>query len=318
MSGGGSSADPYYTSAPPKTNQGIARPKRLEIDPQGKKKYVYDCANCGNEFKKDSPRRYKNAYCGELCRGAAFAALGAARKGQPRSEEDCRKMGLGQERAWNDPEKRESRLKGIRGGKPRAPNKNPRVSKRKTYHYTCSGCGIHFETTVKRKGEHKYHSSECRDRNQGKYQKRGEIVTCANPNCTNQFYRKASRGDRKYCSMDCAKTDPNYWQKVAETMKERYGRKWEWPGWEEKRTDSMIWDPIAARIRELDQQRCQSCNKDWEKGQDRFPVHHILPWSQGGPDEEWNLILLCPRCHRKTDAQRGPVRFPNPYQEKLS
>lgn len=29
--------------------------------------------------------------------------------------------------------------------------------------------------------------------------------------------------------------------------------------------------------------------------------HHIIPTSQGGPDEEWNIISLCEErgCHRK-------------------
>lgn len=26
-------------------------------------------------------------------------------------------------------------------------------------------------------------------------------------------------------------------------------------------------------------------------------VHHIIPRSQGGPDEEWNLITLCHKHH---------------------
>jgi hypothetical protein len=317
LSGGGSSTDPYYTPTPSQSNQDATKPKRIEIDSQGKKKYVYDCANCGNEFKNDSPRRYKNAYCGEKCRRAAFGALGTAKKGQHRSEEDRKKMSEGQKKAWKNPQKRENRMKGKKSRKQRGPNKNPRKSKGKTYHYTCSGCGKHFETKVKRKGEQKYHSNECKNKNQGRFQRKGEYVPCANPNCNNQFYKKASREDKKYCSMDCAKSDPNYWQRVAETMKERYGRNWEWQGWEEKRTDPQIWEPLAAKMRNQDQQKCQSCNEDWKRGQDRFPVHHIIPWSQGGPDEDWNLILLCPRCHRKTDAQGGPVRFPNPYQEKL-
>ena len=75
--------------------------------------------------------------------------------------------------------------------------------------------------------------------------------------------------------------------------------------------------PIAAKIRAKDDDQCQSCDTEWEKGQNRFPVHHILPKSLGGPDEEWNLITLCPSCHPKTDKRGGPVRYPTESQTKL-
>lgn len=28
-------------------------------------------------------------------------------------------------------------------------------------------------------------------------------------------------------------------------------------------------------------------------------VHHILPFSQGGPDQYWNYVSLCRKCHMK-------------------
>ena len=44
----------------------------------------------------------------------------------------------------------------------------------------------------------------------------------------------------------------------------------------------------------MDYYRCRvwgcSCRKNIE-------VHHIVPRSKGGPNEEWNLITLCPYHH---------------------
>lgn len=42
-------------------------------------------------------------------------------------------------------------------------------------------------------------------------------------------------------------------------------------------------------------------NKCRRKGcriKSNLEVHHIIPRSQGGPDDEWNLITLCRECHR--------------------
>lgn len=47
-----------------------------------------------------------------------------------------------------------------------------------------------------------------------------------------------------------------------------------------------------AHIRERDGHRCRVCGVA-----QNLHVHHILFRSQGGPDEDWNLITLCSSCH---------------------
>jgi 5-methylcytosine-specific restriction endonuclease McrA len=49
---------------------------------------------------------------------------------------------------------------------------------------------------------------------------------------------------------------------------------------------------VRRAVRERDHGYCRWCG-DPRNGQ----LHHILYRSQGGVDEEWNLILLCNRCH---------------------
>lgn len=34
-------------------------------------------------------------------------------------------------------------------------------------------------------------------------------------------------------------------------------------------------------------------------------VHHIIPVSEGGDNEQENLILLCPNCHKKSSPKFG-------------
>lgn len=301
--------DPIHQPISSKKNNPV-KPKRIEVDAGGKKWYVYDCANCNKEFKTRTPKKYRNAYCGEDCRRNALGKLGSSKKGVPRSERDKKKISGGSTAAWEDPTKRKNREQGMKKN-PRGKDKKKRASRKKEYSHVCAQCGQTFKNSRK---DAKYCSRDC----SSEAQKKGKNKTCAHPDCNKEFYVKPSKEeDRKYCSMDCAKSDPAYWDKVAGTQKARYGRSWELPGWSEKRTDPQVWEPIAAKIRAKDDDQCQSCDKEWKRGQKRFPVHHILPESLGGPDEEWNLITLCPQCHPKTDKKGGPVRYPFESQTKL-
>lgn len=229
-------------------------------------------------------------------------------------------MSEGQEQTWQDPEIRSRRLAGMKTN-PRGKDKSKRKSRKKEYKYVCDGCGKAFTTSRKRTGKRKFHNARCRNDWQSR-QKKGKTVECANPNCTTKVYRKPSRLDRKYCSMACAKSDPGYWKDVADTKKKNAHRDWPWYGWREKRTERRYWDPIAASVRERDGHTCQGCGVKWKRRIDgrskpRFAVHHIIPRRKGGPDEPWNLITLCPKCHRETDAQGGPVRYPHQYQTRI-
>ena len=309
MSGGSYSAVPYYQPNVKPNNKDVVKPLRIEKDSKGKRLYYYSCQECGKEFKSGRRKQYSKTYCGEACRIEAFAAIAAKRRGTKRTEEDIKKISKGQKKVWNDLEVRNRRIKGMHENS-RGSDKKPRKSRKKKNVYTCSGCGRIFETSRKKTGKRKYHSKTCRNENQGKFQKKGTLETCANPNCENEFYRKKSRKDRKYCSMNCAKSDPNYWKKVSETQKEQSKRDWEWAGWDDWRTDRQVWDPIARRIRNGDNRVCQSCDKKWKRGMRTFHVHHILPRRLGGPDEDWNLITLCPSCHARTEGRGGPIRYP--------
>lgn len=37
---------------------------------------------------------------------------------------------------------------------------------------------------------------------------------------------------------------------------------------------------------------------------DGLQIHHVVHRSQGGPDEPWNLITLCPMCHQLAHGER--------------
>lgn len=41
---------------------------------------------------------------------------------------------------------------------------------------------------------------------------------------------------------------------------------------------------------------CKDCNNKFEI--EEMELHHLIPVSQGGIDEEKNLVMLCKKCHR--------------------
>jgi 5-methylcytosine-specific restriction endonuclease McrA len=316
MSGGKSSAAPIHQPSKPPDESAYQKPKRVESKPSGGKEYYYDCAGCGTEFSRPRHRPSQKKYCGDDCRNKAFGAIGTARKGQTRTSKERRNISKGQRESWADSKRKKKRLEKSKGAKRRGPDKKKRASKARNYSYQCTGCGKRFSTKRKRTGKERFCTTDCRNKWQSS-KKKGEDVECANPNCDKKFYQKASRKDRKYCSKECADADPARWKRMGDTRRERYGRDWEWTGWNEKRTDRNIWDPIAAAVRKRDGYKCQACGVKWHRNEKKFPVHHILPRKKGGPDEPWNLMTLCPSCHRKTDAQGGPVRYPFESQTKL-
>ena len=47
-------------------------------------------------------------------------------------------------------------------------------------------------------------------------------------------------------------------------------------------------------------------------------IHHILPWEQGGPTNIDNLVLLCPKCHRRAHRDDHQHAYYKRRRHKLS
>lgn len=80
----------------------------------------------------------------------------------------------------------------------------------------------------------------------------------------------------------------------------------------QKFNNMTVWnrgrDPYSLRILYRDNFTCQDCGKFLAYKNEhgiRIPidvgleVHHIVPVSEGGGDEQSNLITLCSACHKK-------------------
>lgn len=109
--------------------------------------------------------------------------------------------------------------------------------------------------------------------------------------------RAAKEAQTRFCSSEC---------KGIKYQKERRGRGN--PSWEggffdiASRVRSLLgetdWDRLAPQVREPE---CECCGAVASEDGRAHHVHHIIPVLAGGTNEDWNLMTLCPSCHRRVE-----------------
>ncbi len=85
---------------------------------------------------------------------------------------------------------------------------------------------------------------------------------------------------------------------IKEYEKEQFDQDMIWILKTNYKRDQKIRDKVLKRSNN----KCEYCkNKTFQKPDENFylEVHHIEFLSEGGKDEENNMIALCPNCHRK-------------------
>ena len=91
--------------------------------------------------------------------------------------------------------------------------------------------------------------------------------------------------NRKYCSLQC--------QRRASLTEHRY----------EEIKDRGKGSAFRRNLAMYFSQRCAVCGWQIPKGfQHGCEFHHVIPVCEGGPDDNTNLVLLCPNCHAKAHA----------------
>ena len=72
---------------------------------------------------------------------------------------------------------------------------------------------------------------------------------------------------------------------------------------EVKRTQKQIFDKeflaIRTAVLKRDNYKCVNCNMTGKE----LHVHHIVPRSEGGTNDLFNLVTLCDDCHGEQDAK---------------
>jgi len=62
------------------------------------------------------------------------------------------------------------------------------------------------------------------------------------------------------------------------------------------REEQEEWRKVRAAVLDRDNFTCQRCGKRSGNGK-ALTAHHIMPRSEGGANDLYNLIALCNRCH---------------------
>lgn len=86
---------------------------------------------------------------------------------------------------------------------------------------------------------------------------------------------------------------------------------WNWKGGKgkilTKKRYGDDWDNVRMIVYERDNYTCQKCgismNESIKKFKQPLHVHHIIPFLKSFDNSMSNLIALCPRCHRKVEAE---------------
>lgn len=163
----------------------------------------------------------------------------------------------------------------------------------------CPVCGVAFTVDASRlrHGRGKHCSPACQYEAIRRSKKRRVSFTCVG--CGAGFDIPPSKANRagggKYCSRPCRdahwKGDktPN-WQSGDGVYKRG-------PNWHSTRRRIIARDVV-----------CQKCGADGD-----LHVHHNIPFrvfeSYEVANSDWNLISLCPPCHRKEDARHKWVNI---------
>lgn len=72
-------------------------------------------------------------------------------------------------------------------------------------------------------------------------------------------------------------------------------------------------EELRAEVLARDRYRCKRCGK--LGNQHSLQVHHITPLSEGGPNEKWNLITVCRRCHAEIQPEHAPIILKKTWAE---
>jgi hypothetical protein len=88
------------------------------------------------------------------------------------------------------------------------------------------------------------------------------------------------------------------------------------------RTATKEWRWLRREVIIRDDYECQAveCDaKGGRRGDAELHVHHIVPYSEGGPTEKNNLKTFCSACHRETSSYGGDgidYSPPSPYTQE--
>lgn len=169
----------------------------------------------------------------------------------------------------------------------------------------CDMCGKEYEVKSAVADTTRFCSQEClgksrkeafTGKNNPRWKGGPRTVSCEVCNSEYQV-RAANQTQTRFCSYEC---------KGARYREERRGKgnpRWKGGFFDiASRVRSLLgdtaWDRLATQMRESE---CACCGAVASADDRAHHVHHIVPVLAGGTNEDWNLMTLCPSCHRRVE-----------------
>jgi len=174
----------------------------------------------------------------------------------------------------------------------------------------CEYCGEEYRADPGEAEERQYCSQECADRS-----RRVERLEFTCENCGESFGRApglAQYNANRFCGPDC------YGEWYSENRSGMNSHAW-------RGGNSDLYNHIRANIGPLSWPRAREnaresgdvCHLCGERPVRRnLQMHHIIPILTGGTNGGWNLLPLCPTCHRK--VERKTKEFTDPVIKELA
>jgi 5-methylcytosine-specific restriction endonuclease McrA len=169
----------------------------------------------------------------------------------------------------------------------------------------CDWCGEEYEVIAAVADTTRFCSRECLSESRKEAftgdknpRWKGGFRTVSCEVCHKEYeVRAAKEAQTRFCSYEC---------KGIRYREERRGKgnpRWKGGFFDiASRVRSLLgdtdWDRLAPQVRESE---CACCGAAASEDDRAHHVHHIVPVLAGGTNEDWNLMTLCPGCHRRVE-----------------
>ncbi len=284
MSGGSSKPDPYHQKDPPKRRKAkelpksyrnAVKPKRIEVLPNGRKKFVYDCRHCGKEKTFDKRKTKKNAFCDRKC------SHEWQKYGRPPpifSQAARQKISDTHKELWADSKHRAKRMEAHRKAT-------------QTPEYRAKHKKAAKEVASRPEWKKKQSEAHRGKKRPSEVGRKISAVKMGHP-VSDETRKKLSEANK-------GENNPSY-KDGRSSERQLFYRSW-------------IWRKQRERILERDKHTCQGCG--WTENEvKRLEGHHVDPLAEtehdwnNYPDDL--VVPLCDVCHPKADSQDERMKWP--------
>lgn len=131
----------------------------------------------------------------------------------------------------------------------------------------------------------------------------GDVTVCCD-NCDETISRKRSlveQYEHHFCDHDCKGEWASRNRRGANAPNYKGGGSSIYSRVKNSLGDDR-WEDVSERVRDKSDRECEICGTEEWSLRKSLHVHHIVPLLAGGTNDDWNLMALCPSCHKKVES----------------